>query len=810
MGKKLLYMIGNSHIDPVWFWNWEEGMQEVKATYASALERMKEYPDFIFTSTSIGFFKWIEKIVPDMFEEIKKRVIEGRWEITGGWFIEPDCIIPCGEAFVRQGLYSQRYLKEKFSKVCRIGSNVDSFGHTNTLPQILKKSGMDSYVFMRPRLDTPVFIWESDDGSKVNAISLPAEYTTWFMEPTIKNINQTIERTKGWDKMVCCYGVGNHGGGPTKENIESIISLKDSFENMALKFSTYGSFFAAIDKSSLKIFTGTFEKVNGGCYSMDSEIKKSNRLAERRLIEADCLMSIAASVCGRWPDESNKMQSLWEMVLFNQFHDTLGGTAIKPARDEAVMQLHSAAAQGGIIKALAIQSVVNSIDTRGEGFPLFLFNTRGYRYEGYVDVELDWFCQNPLRILDPQGREVPYQRINTYAKVTHTVLGGRRRVLFKADIPSYGYAMYRLLIEKIGFNEDKYSFIGDSGKYCLENKFIRAEFDKESGLLKTLVDKQNNYNALASPVEFQVWIDQRDTWGGNQGREFKYTGECFKLVSIEKVETGFIRQTIRAIYKHGSSRLEQLYHLYAEQNQIIVENRLYWDKPWHLFKIVFPFNTQSTKIRAESSYGYLDRKIEDNAEYYMHRWVDVTDDITAAGCAVANDSKYSFNADSNKFGLTVLRSAIFSQGNSPNWYNDKDSYEYSDIGVHNFSYSMYPHGEHIENYEAFALADELNSSYEYLADNCHTGNYHRKLYSLAGIDAKNIDICVMKKSEDDEDYIVRLLETSGQDTQADLEFMGDKYHIFMGKNEIKTLKINTKEKKAVEVNLVEWEVLHHG
>lgn len=140
MEKKELYMIGNSHIDPVWFWNWEEGMQEVKATYASALERMKEFEDFKFTSTSTLFFEWIEGILPEMFEEIKQRVAEGRWEITGGWFLEPDCILPCGEAFVRQGLYAQRYLKSRFGRLCTIGSNVDSFGHNHVLPQILKKA----------------------------------------------------------------------------------------------------------------------------------------------------------------------------------------------------------------------------------------------------------------------------------------------------------------------------------------------------------------------------------------------------------------------------------------------------------------------------------------------------------------------------------------------------------------------------------------------------------------------------------------------------------------------------------------------
>ena len=191
--KKKLYMIGNSHIDPVWFWDWDEGMQEVKATFSSVLERMREYPKMRFTSTSSAFFEWIEAIAPKMFEEIRERVAQGRWELTGGWFIEPDCILPCGEAFVRQGLYGQRYFEEKFGQICKTGSNVDSFGHNPTLPQILSKSGMEEYVFMRPRLETPVFRWESADGSHVNAISLPSEYTTWFYESTKEAMEMSCE-----------------------------------------------------------------------------------------------------------------------------------------------------------------------------------------------------------------------------------------------------------------------------------------------------------------------------------------------------------------------------------------------------------------------------------------------------------------------------------------------------------------------------------------------------------------------------------------------------------------------------------------
>ncbi len=163
---------------------------------------------------------------------------------------------------------------------------------------------MDAYVFMRPRLDTPVFVWEGADGSQVNAISLPAEYTTWFHDPTVKNIETTLERTKGYEKMPCCYGVGNHGGGPTIENINSILSLQKAsgtpeapfmaYGDVSLRFSSYMEFLEDLDKSCLPVIKGPFEKVNEGCYSIDSYFKGLNRLAERRLIEADCLISMAA------------------------------------------------------------------------------------------------------------------------------------------------------------------------------------------------------------------------------------------------------------------------------------------------------------------------------------------------------------------------------------------------------------------------------------------------------------------------------------------------------------------------------------
>jgi alpha-mannosidase len=181
---KKLHMIGNAHIDPVWLWLWQEGFHEVKASFRSALDLMKEYDDFIFVASSAAFYEWIEKSDPAMFAEIQQRVQEGRWELVGGWWVEPDCNIPSGESFVRHGLYAQRYFKEKFGRIAKTGFNIDSFGHSATLPQILKKSGIDHYVFLRPMphersLPSRLFWWEACDGSRILAFRIPFAYLSW-------------------------------------------------------------------------------------------------------------------------------------------------------------------------------------------------------------------------------------------------------------------------------------------------------------------------------------------------------------------------------------------------------------------------------------------------------------------------------------------------------------------------------------------------------------------------------------------------------------------------------------------------------
>ena len=230
---KKIYMIGNAHIDPVWLWEKSEGMSEIKSTFRSVLDRMKEFDDFYFSCACAGYYEWIERIDPDMFAEIKERVKEGRWEITGGFWIQPDCNMPCGESFARHALYSQCYFAEKFGVTAKTGYNVDSFGHNGMMPQILRQSGMENYVYMRPSdkenpsLAENLFFWESPDGSRVLSYRLPQEYSTKLLNESEAleekyNKAKEIAAEKNQPQMLF-YGVGNHGGGPT---IRALKQLK--------------------------------------------------------------------------------------------------------------------------------------------------------------------------------------------------------------------------------------------------------------------------------------------------------------------------------------------------------------------------------------------------------------------------------------------------------------------------------------------------------------------------------------------------------------------------------------------------------
>ena len=291
MNKKI-HLIGNAHLDPIWLWRWQEGCGEVLQTFRSAVDRLNEYDELVFTCSSASYYRWVEEIDPELFDEIRKLVKRGRWVPVNGWWVQPDCNMPSGESFARQALYSQLYYYEKFGDICKIGYNVDSFGHSGMLPQLLTKGGMRCYVMMRPGMhENPeipenLFWWDSPDGSRVLTYRIPESYGVSGQEDIDRTLPDYMQRAENTGHgMMMLFGVGNHGGGPTKGDIEYLMQLKD--EGYAeLEFSSPEEYFAqqCADKLDLPVWKDDLQHHASGCYSANSMMKQLNRKAEYWLL----------------------------------------------------------------------------------------------------------------------------------------------------------------------------------------------------------------------------------------------------------------------------------------------------------------------------------------------------------------------------------------------------------------------------------------------------------------------------------------------------------------------------------------------
>jgi alpha-mannosidase len=528
-----VHMIGNAHIDPVWQWRWQEGYAEIKASFQSALDRMKEFPDFIFTSACAAYYKWIEDNDPEMFEEIKARIEEGRWVIAGGMWIQPDCNIPSGESFVRHTLYSQAYFQEKFGRTARVGYNVDSFGHNGMLPQILKKSGINYYVFHRPgdhEKDLPgnVFWWESQDGSRLLAFKIPFGYGSGGGRDLASRMAEIREMAEKQEiDFMYFYGVGNHGGGPTIANIQSIHRCQEQEGGEAYLFSSPDQYFASIEGQAdrLPVVKDDLQHHASGCYSAHWEVKANNRKAEHLLISAEKLSALAYGLLG-YSYPGADIEAAWEKVMFNQFHDIMGGCSIKEAYDDARDSHGWALHTGNWIQNRALQKISWAVDTMKEGIG-YLSKEKDGRFWEQDDKGIPFVVFNPLSwqvdtqvqvnglmkgVTDEAGNPVPSQVV----RGPQTDGNSKWNTIFEASIPAMGYRVYWLYLTK-EFSDLQAAGLLQASDTVIENEYIRLEIEEHTGYVKSLYDKVNNTEVLkgAGAVPMVIDIHHCDTWAHN-------------------------------------------------------------------------------------------------------------------------------------------------------------------------------------------------------------------------------------------------------------------------------------------------------
>ena len=806
MKEKKLHMIGNAHLDPVWLWNWQEGFQKVKATFKSVLDRMDEDEEFVFTCSSAAFFEWVEKNNPAMFEKLKKRVQEGRIELVGGWWVQPDCNIPSGEGLIRQGLYGQRYFREKFGKTATTGYNVDSFGHNGNLPQILKKSGLDRYVFMRPMplekgLPGRIFQWKSMDGSKVMAYRIPYEYCTWG-----KDLEKYVGRLKcelldGEEELMMFYGVGNHGGGPTKENIASIHEMDRRSDMPTMKMGTTKEFFDSVESNGKEypVHMGDLQHHASGCYSVMSRVKRENRRAENKLVEAEGWSAVAKEVEGQpYPEDFGKA---WKGVLFNQFHDILAGTSIPSAYEDASYSYGRAMAIGqeGLNYALQAISWDINIEENTTMRPIVVFNSHAWEGKMVVELEVRGLSNDQFKLTDSEGNILPAQRVQSEATVN-----GQSRLLFVANLPSMGYELFKLYLNVEEVSQFENVSVNESQ---LSNERFTLSINEETGYVASLYDKQEELEVLRREGGRLVVIeDQHDTWAHNVFKFDKQLGDM-KMLYRKVLEEGPVRSTIRVKYQYNESYVIQDFSMYRELNYIPIKVKVDWREPCTQLKIKYPVNFNFRKPTYEIPYGYIE-KSANGEEEPGQSWFDITGEHfkkpVMYGLTIANDAKYSYNMDIDEMNLTVLKNSVYAH-HDPKKLEPNEEYSFVDNGIQEFTYMLIPHVGSWKEAEVIKRARELNVRPQTIIETYHEGKLPQKKSFLA-LESDHVQICAVKETEDHDGVIIRAYETRNQCGAAVLkaDFMGREEVLQFTPCEIKTIKIPYDAEKSVcEVNMLE-------
>jgi len=797
-------LVPNSHIDPIWLWRWSEGQQCIRSTFSSAAQLLRNRRDCLFAASSASFYELVEQADPVLFADIKALIKRNQWQIVGGWWVEPDCNIPSGEAMVRQCLYAQRYFKSRFGVRASISFNIDSFGHNAMIPQILAKSGIKYAIFLRPgphemKLPGWVFRWRSPDGSEVIAHRIMEVYNA-----SGERIRQLVGKAIGELKpplssLLVFVGQGDHGGGPTIGDLEIIDRLRGEVKPVDLKLAPMDEFFRRAErvKGSLPLVEGELQHHASGCYAAVSRVKELNRRVEEALVAAE-KYNFMANVLAGTKYHSDEFYRAWTNLLFCQFHDVLAGSCIREAYEGDVFPMME--------QSLSIANEVINISMQAVGAKvkvirdksIIVFNPHAYPIK--APVEVNWIGREAPRGLCDEKENLVKCQIERGSALT----GNSFNLIFVADLPALGYRTYNASTTEPG--ENLLHRLANERCFA-DNSVMSVEFDERDGTISRLVMKDGNRTVVNRGARPIVIRDESDTWSHGV---FRYDDEVgqFTCERIETIEKGPVRTVVRAKYRYGSSRLRQDFVLYEDLDYLICRVKVDWHERMKMLKLAFPVNVGEPEAIYEIQYGIVKRPTDGEEEPGL-RWVDVTGRAGAdevMGATLANDSKYSYDVRGNVIRLTVLRSPVYAH-HAPTPLDPEREYEYTDQGEQRFTYVIKPHSGALNPVDAIALADALNFPPLAMIEHRHDGTLPPAT-SLAKVSGENAVLKVVKRAENANGWIARICETCGRQARIEvgIEPLNLEFNTQLGPHEIKTFLLPDNGEAAREVNLIEEEL----
>ncbi|MGB9906488.1 MAG: alpha-mannosidase [Candidatus Saccharicenans sp.] len=764
-------LIGHAHIDLSWLWLWEETVHEVgPMTFWGTLRQMERLPGLTFAQSQAAIYEAMEQKYPELFQEIKKKVKEGTWIPVGGMWVEPDLNMPDGESLARQLLYGKRYFLDKFGVEVKVGWNPDAFGHNWQLPQILKKAGLDYYVFERCAPENTVaFWWEGQDGSKLLAYVPPGWYLVNLKNGVRDLLLKSYQQTPIKNFMLL-YGAGDHGGGPRDSDVEAILKYSFDPEQPRFEFINPEVYFRQIEKARVDypVVKRELNFAFPGCYTTQVETKKSNRRLENLLLEAEKFSSLARLTGARdyYPDRD--IDEAWKVVLRNQFHDILDGSSIGPVYEEVMTYYREAEKRARRALDFSLEAISSLIDTRGEGWPVVVYNSLPWERTEPVEGEL--ILNRPvksIRILDSAGAEIPSQvlRIEKSRGEPALTLKPLRekgpaewkvRFLFIADrVPSLGYKIFQAVAAD---SSGKYKMSLTASNYGLENEYIKLALDPKTGWWKSLYDKRLGREFLSKPGNVLEAIADEppnmSAWEIGLKEKLARLGE--KGASVKLLEQGPVRATVRVEQDFRNSKFIQEFQLYAGLPRVDVRMWLDWQERNVMVKAAFPVAAEKPVATFEIPYGAIVRPAS-GQEVPAIKWIDVSDGNGEFGLSLLNDSRYGFDVKDNIMRMSIIRGAT---------YPDPEA----DRGAHELVYSLYPHDGNWKDGLSFRRALEFNNPLRAHQAMVHPGTLPAEKAFLR-LSPANVVLTAFKKETGygSPGFVVRLYEIFGQETEVKLE-----------------------------------------
>jgi len=798
-----IHCCGHAHIDMNWMWAWQETVSVSQDTFATVDRLMDEFPDFRFSQSQASTYMAMEQYCPEVFEMIGRRIKEGRWEPTASMWVEGDKNMASGEILCRHLLYTRRYIKERFGLpygAIKIDWECDTFGHCHTLPAILNRGGVTRYYFHRTGPERWLYWWQAPDGSKVLAFRDKLTYNGEIRPEIAPWLVDYVKET-GVKDFLYVYGVGDHGGGPTKLDLMRAAEMNSwpVFPNFRL--STTDAYFSAVEAAGrdIPVVNDELNFVFDGCYTSQSGVKLANRVSENILPEVEALSLVTKAAIG-FPYPADEILRAWRHAMFNQFHDILPGSGVHATYEYAQGLFQEIQAIAGAIRTRALRGLAAQVDTStasgvglaagkagsavgdsvgaGAGDPslpggVSAYDAGAVGLDPFLVFNQLAFPRTEMAAAKVWNKEIPHDRVFVRDDAGNVTAGqviaadnyyghNYTTVLFPArNVPATGYRVYTVGRAAAPLQAEGVKVVG---RAVMENEFVHVEVDPASGAVKHLIDKSTGYDFVPDGSLFGFLELHLEAPNGMSAWVIGQIRRATALVqdgTMEMVQRGPYRAAIRTSRKINDSRVSVEIGLMAGSPMVDFTVSADWvergtdETNIPMLKMAFPTRLEDPRATYEIAFGSIQRPAN-GREVPALKWADLSGGRIGSkgscGITLVNACKYGHNTDGSTLRLTLLRSS-----HTPD--------PLPEMGHHEIRLAIIPHDGACSVSEAARAGAAFNLPMNVVSTDVHKGKLPPSKGFLEVL-TPNVMLAAIKKAEDSDALIVRLYETEGKDGQA--------------------------------------------